>query len=70
MNIWILSEGERYEGERVLAVYATYQAAMVALNAIADQSGNEDMVMRQDGDVSIIEDSVFYSIVRPQEVLS
>ena len=70
MNVWILSEGERYEGERVLAVYETYDAAMKALNAIAAQSGNENMAMRQDGDVSIIEDDVFYSIVRPQGVLS
>ena len=69
MNVWILSEGERYEGERVVAVYGTYDAAMKALNAIAKQSGNEDMKMRQDGDVSILEDYVFYSIVRPQEVL-
>lgn len=70
MQVWILSEGERYEGERVLAVYETYDGAMKALNAIAAQSGNENMAMRQDGDVSIIEDDVFYSIVRPQELLS
>ena len=69
-NVWILSEGERYEGERVLAVYGTYDAAIKALTAIGNHSGNEDMVMRQDGDVMILEDYVFYSIIRPQEVVS
>ena len=69
-TIWILSEGERYEGEHVLAVYATREAAMKALNAIATHSGNESMKLREDGDVAILEDYVFYSVVRPQEVLS
>ena len=69
MNVWILSEGERYEGEQVLAVYGTYDAAMKALTAIGNHSGNEDMKMRHDGDIVILEDYVFYSIIRPQEVL-
>ena len=70
MNVWILSEGERYEGEHVLAVYGTYESALKALTAISNHSGNEDMKMRQDGDIAILEDYVFYSIIRPQEVLS
>jgi hypothetical protein len=70
MNVWILSEGERYEGELVLAVYATHDAAMKALTAASKHSINKDMKMRQDGDVSILEDDVFYLIIRPQEVLS
>ena len=69
MNVWILSEGERYEGEQVLAVYGTYDAAIKALTDIGTYSGNENMVMRQDGDIAILEDYVFYSIIRPQEVL-
>jgi hypothetical protein len=70
MNVWILSEGERYEGEQVVAVYATYEAAMKELTAASKHSINEDMKMRHDGDVSILEDDVFYLIIRPQEVLS
>ncbi len=69
MNVWILSEGEKYEGERVIAVYGRYQAAVDALLAIGNHSGNEDMQLRVDGDVVILEDDVFYSIIRPQEVL-
>jgi len=69
-NVWILSEGERYGGEQVLAVYGTSEAAMNALVDIMKHSGNEDMKLREDGDVAIVEDYVFYSIVRPHGVLS
>jgi hypothetical protein len=69
-HVWILSEGERYEGEQVVAVYATHEAAMKALTAAGEHSINKDMELRQDGDVSILEDDVFYLVVRPQEVLS
>jgi len=69
-NVWLLSEGERYEGERVLSAHATYDAAFKALKSIGDHSINKDMTMRHDGDVTILEDYVFYCIIRPMEVQS
>ena len=66
-TVYIMSEGERYEGERVMAVYATWAAAMVDLNAIHQE--NLDAELRQDGDTAIVESGIFYTIVRHQEVI-
>ncbi|MCP4212053.1 MAG: hypothetical protein GY764_11315 [Halieaceae bacterium] len=68
MNVWILSEGEKYEGERVLAVFGSWFDALEELEAIAAGSF-DDAEIEQSGDVAKIESGIFYTIIRPQEVL-
>ena len=69
MQVWILSEGERYEGEQVIAVYGTYDAARKALEALAKDAG-ADVRIDGSGDVELFQDGCFYSIIRNQEVQS
>ena len=68
MHVWILSEGEKYEGERVIAVYSNYDAALAELRALAEQAGGEDI--RVDWTTASFQDGVFYSIIRETEVQS
>ena len=66
-RVYIMSEGERYEGEHVIAVYATRAAAMIDLNAIHQE--NLDAELRQEGDTAIVESGIFYTVVRTHEVV-
>ncbi len=67
-HVWILSEGEKYEGERVIAVYADYDKALDALQALADQAGCDDV--KVDWTNACFYDGIFYSIIRQTEVQS
>ena len=66
MHVWILSEGERYEGERVIAVYSNYDAAIAALRVQAEEAGCD---IREDWANACFYDGCFYSIIREMEVL-
>ena len=68
-NVWILSEGEKYEGEHVVAVYSNYDAARKALEALANDAG-ADVRIDGNGDVESFQDGCFYSIIRNKEVQS
>jgi hypothetical protein len=67
-HVWILSEGEKYEGEHVLAVYATYDAARQALDEASDMAGSFEI--SEDFSCAKFEDGVFYTIIREQELYS
>ena len=68
MNVWKLSEGERYEGEQVLGVYATYDGAMAELKALGEMVG--DVEIKEDWSTASFEDGVFYTIIREKELQS
>ena len=68
-QVYILSEGERFEGERVVAVYGEWDDAIAALKLSLPEPEYADAELKVDGDLAIIEAGVFYTIVRMQEVL-
>ena len=68
MHVWILSEGEKHEGERVMGVYASYDSALAELKALADMVG--DMDIKVDWTTASFEDGIFYTIIREMEVTS
>jgi hypothetical protein len=65
-HVWILSEGEKYEGEQVLGVYATYDGAMAELRALAEMVG--DVEIKEDWSTASFEDGIFYTIIREKEL--
>jgi hypothetical protein len=65
-HVWILSEGEKYEGERVIGVYGSYDSAIAELKALAEMVG--DMDIRVDWTTASFEDGIFYTIIREMEV--
>jgi hypothetical protein len=65
-HVWILSEGEKYEGERVLAVFKSYDSALAELKSLSEMSGNTDI--RVDWTAASFEDGIFYTIIREMEV--
>ena len=67
-TVWILSEGEDFEGDSVVAVYAYHWDAMRALEAISKQA---KIAIRTDGDFSIIqaEGEPYYTVLRPEVLL-
>ena len=71
-TVWILSSGEKYEGEHIVAVYKSYDAAVAALvqMGVEDYEGEPvRKVIDENSDIAIVEDGPFYSIVRPHEVI-
>jgi hypothetical protein len=66
--VWILSEGEDFEGDSVVAVYAKQGDAMRALEAIANIANSK---VRTDGDFSIVQDEgcPYYTVLRPEVIL-
>ena len=72
-TVWVLSSGEKYEGEQIVAIYETWNAAIAALvqMGIEDYEGEPlRKVIDENSDIAIVEDGPFYSIVRPHEVRS
>ena len=67
-HVWVLSEGEKYEGEHVLAVYKTYDSALTELQAMAEMAGG--LEIKEDFSAASFEDGVFYTIIREQELYS
>jgi hypothetical protein len=65
-HVWILSEGEKYEGERVLGVYGSYDSAIAELKALAEMVGDTDI--KVDWTTASFEDGIFYTIIREMEV--
>jgi hypothetical protein len=65
-KVWVLSEGERYEGESVLGIYSDNADAVRELEAIAERVSID---IQTEGDKSVLDDGTFYHIIRPMEVL-
>jgi hypothetical protein len=65
-NVWILSEGETYEGEHVLGVYASYDSAIAELKALAEMVG--DVEIKEDWSTASFDDGCFYTIIREKEL--
>ena len=65
-HVWILSEGEKYEGERVLGVYGSYDSAIAELKALAEMVG--DVEIKEDWTAASFEDGCFYTIIREKEL--
>ena len=67
-HVWVLSEGEKYEGEHVLAVYKTYDGALEDLQELAEMAGG--LEIKEDFSSALIDDDGFYTIIREQELYS
>lgn len=68
-TVYILSEGERYEGERVIAVYNLWADAFEALKLHQPEPEYTDAELTIRGDIAILESGIFYTIIRPKVVL-
>lgn len=66
MNVWILSEGEVDQGERVLSVYRSYDGALAELKAMAEMVG--DVEIQESWSAASFKDGMFYTIIREQEI--
>ena len=67
-HVWILSEGEKYEGEQVLGVYATYDGAFSKLKELGEMVGDVDI--KEDWSAASFEDGCFYTIIREKELIA
>lgn len=67
MKVYILSDGERFEGEHIVAVYGEWLDAFEALNLRKFEHPDAELTVR--GETVILESDVFYTIIRTQEVL-
>ena len=65
-HVWILSECEKYEGEQVLGVYASYDSAIAELKALAEMVW--DVEIKEDWSTASFEDGCFYTIIREKEL--
>ena len=68
-QVYILSEGERGEGEYIVAVYAKWDDAIATLKLLMPEPEYSDAEYREDGDIAILDGGCFYTIVRMTEVL-
>jgi hypothetical protein len=68
MHVWVLSEGEKYEGEQVLGVYATYDGARRALDEASAMAGSFEI--SEDYSSASFEDGCFYTIIREKELIA
>lgn len=72
-QVYILAEGERCEGEHVIAVYGTWDDAIAALKLPMIDPDTamfyEEAQLKVEGDVAIVDAGDFYTIVRTKEVL-
>ena len=68
-QVYILSEGEKYEGEYVVAVYGTWDDAMAALKLSLSEPEYEGAELKESRDAAILEAGAFYTIIRMHEVI-
>ncbi len=71
-TVWILSSGEKCEGEHIEAVYASWDDALEALKQLGAEDYDGEPVRKvidENSDIAIIQDGPFYSIIRPHEVI-
>jgi hypothetical protein len=67
-HVWVLSEGEVEQGERVLAVYKSYDGALEDLQEAADMAGG--LEIQESFSAAVFKDGVHYTIIREQELYS